>query len=88
MASVSFTGKISPNFDLKNMVSPYTKIIINKLNKIKSWKKKFKICQILKKRIFKSPDFHDKFHYIAMNFLNSISFSMISSAPDVPMGEV
>jgi hypothetical protein len=25
MASVSFTGKISPNFDLKNMVSPYTK---------------------------------------------------------------
>jgi hypothetical protein len=50
--------------------------------------KKFKICQILKKRIFKSPDFHDKFHYIAMNFLNSISFSMISSAPDVPMGEV
>jgi hypothetical protein len=30
-SSVSFTGEFSPNFDLKNMISPYTKDF--------SWKK-------------------------------------------------
>jgi hypothetical protein len=54
MASVSFTGEFSPNFDLKNMVLTYT-------TKEFFMEKNIKICQILKKRIFKSSNFYDKF---------------------------
>jgi hypothetical protein len=81
MTSVSFTGKFSPNFDLKNMVLTYTKeFFMGKKIKL--------ICQNLKKIIFKLPDFYDKFQYVAMNFLNSILFSTIFSAPDASMGEI
>jgi hypothetical protein len=56
--SVSFTGEFSPNFDLKNLISTYTKDF--------SWgkKKKKKTAKFTRfSRVFliKSPDFHDKF---------------------------
>jgi len=46
-------GEISPNFDLKNMISTYTKDF--------SWKKMTQISQISKKKKSKSPDFNDEY---------------------------
>jgi hypothetical protein len=46
-------GKIAPNFDLKNMISTYTKNF--------PWKSMTQICGILKKKESKSLDFYDKF---------------------------
>jgi hypothetical protein len=53
MTSVSFTGKFSPNFELKNMVSTYTKEFF--------MKKKSKISRFWKKKNSKSQDFYDMF---------------------------
>ncbi len=55
-----FGGKISPNFDLKNMVSTYTKDF-NKFKKLHG-KKMAEIRQISTQKKFQiSPEFYDKF---------------------------
>jgi len=52
---IFFTGELSPDFDLKNIILTYTKDF--------SWKKMAQIRQISKiKKIPKSPDFNNKFH--------------------------
>jgi hypothetical protein len=48
-------GKISPNFNLKNMISTYTQVFYHGDNGAQ-------IRQILKKEISKLPDFKVKFH--------------------------
>jgi hypothetical protein len=37
LPSVAFTGKFSPNFDLKNMISTYTKIFVLKITQIRQF---------------------------------------------------
>jgi hypothetical protein len=46
-------GGISPNFDLKNMISTYSKDF--------SWKKMTQIRQISKKNKSKSPNLNDEY---------------------------
>jgi hypothetical protein len=54
-------GGISPNFDLKNMISTYTKDF--------PWKKTMALIRQIfgKKKIKKSPDVYDKFQKVAKN---------------------
>jgi hypothetical protein len=54
-SSVSFIGKISPNFNLKNMISTYTQVFYHGENGAR-------IRQILKKENSKLQDFKGKFH--------------------------
>jgi hypothetical protein len=54
-----FLGEISPNFNLKNMISTYAKDF--------AWKKMTQIHQIKNKIKSKSPDFYDKFQKVANN---------------------
>jgi hypothetical protein len=54
-SSVSSIGKISPNFNLKNMISTYTQVFNHGENGAQ-------IRQILKKGNSKLPDFKGKFH--------------------------
>ncbi len=57
--SVSLTGEFSPNFDLKNMISTYTKDF--------SWKKKRPKFADFEDVFNKSPDFYNKFQQVAKN---------------------
>jgi hypothetical protein len=51
--SVSFTGEFSPNFVLKNIISTKQKFFMKKIDPNSPAFEEF---------LFKSPDFHDKFH--------------------------
>jgi hypothetical protein len=52
--SVFFNGQFSPNFDLKNMISSYTKeFFMEKMTQIR--------LEISKRKKFKSPDFYETF---------------------------
>jgi len=53
LGSGSQFGKISPNFDLKNMISTYTMDF--------PWEKWPKFERFQKKKDSSSPDFYDKF---------------------------
>ncbi len=57
-AGVSFTGEILSNFDLKNMISTYTKDLL-----LEKWPK-FATFQILKKKL---PESYDNFQKLAKN---------------------
>jgi len=60
MADFYFLGQISPNFELKNMISNYTKGF--------PWKKRAKFSQISRNKIkSRSPIFYDKFHKVVKN---------------------
>jgi hypothetical protein len=65
---VSLTGKLSPNFNLKNMILPYTKDF--------SWKQMNQICQILKKKLFYFfPEIFkniEEFYFIFPTFISSM----------------
>ncbi len=50
-------GGISPNIDMKNMISTYVKDF--------PWKKKARISQIFSNFFFRLPDFDDKFRSVA-----------------------
>jgi hypothetical protein len=52
-------GGISPNFDLKNMISTYTQDF--------PWEKLAQIRHIFGFKKPKSPDCYDKFHKVAKN---------------------
>ncbi len=54
-----FTGEFLPKFDLKNMLSTYAKDF--------SWKILPKFARFQKEKNSKSPDFYDKFQYVAKN---------------------
>jgi hypothetical protein len=57
--SVSFHGKFSPNFDLKNMILTYTKDF--------SWEKRAQICQISIYENSKLPEPYDNFQKVIRN---------------------
>jgi hypothetical protein len=64
-SSVFLGAEISPNFDLKNMNSTFTKDF--------SMKKMAQIHQISKKKS-KSPDFYDEFQQVAKNIRRILVF--------------
>jgi len=57
--SVSFNGKLLPNFNLKNMISTYSKIF--------HWKKMTQICQISIYENSKLPEPYDNFQKVIRN---------------------
>jgi hypothetical protein len=61
-----FGGEISQNFDLKNMISTYSKDF--------PWKKKAKFARFLNKKVSRSPGFYDEFQYVAQNIEGSCLF--------------
>jgi len=72
-SSVSSIGKISPNFNLKNMISTYTQVFYHGENGAQ-------IRQILKKENSKLQDFKGKFHSDVKNIERiCVFFTFISS---------
>jgi hypothetical protein len=80
-SSVCFFGKISPNFDLKNMISTYTEDF--------PWKKWPKFARFSNKKVSWLPYFDDKFQQVVKNingfyffptFISSLSPNLAKSS--------